>query len=333
MSTETKKLREILEIVFLMSSSQSLNEVLDTIMNKAKEVMEAEASSLMLLDPEGDELAFQIVQGPKKEVLQGFRLKIGEGIAGRVASTGVSEVVNDVAKVPHHFKGVDEKSQYQTRNLLCAPLRIKRDIIGTVQVLNKKQGDFSQDDLYLFEILASQAAISIEKARLYEEATRDGLTHLYIRRFFDVLLRDEFLRARREKKPLTLAMFDIDYFKKVNDTHGHQAGDEVLRKVADLLQDAARDQDIVARYGGEEFALIMPNTDAKTAAVLLEEIRRQVEARESFLEATPLQRTLSTGFVTWPDVAAGGPADLVSCADKALYLSKENGRNRVTQFG
>ncbi|MES2615426.1 MAG: sensor domain-containing diguanylate cyclase [Bdellovibrionota bacterium] len=332
MINENEKLREILKIVLMISATNGLNKTLEIIMTRAKELMEAEGSSLMLIDPETNELVFQIIEGEKKTILQGFRLKMGVGIAGLVAATGVSRIVNDVSSSSSHYKGVDAKSNFVTRNILCAPLRIKGSIIGTVQVLNKIGGEFSVEDLYFLELLASQAGVSIEKNRLYEEATKDSLTGLNTRRFFDVLIKDEFLRAKRDKTKLSFALFDIDHFKSVNDTYGHPAGDEVLRTMSSLFQRSVGENEILARYGGEEFALIMPSTDSEQAAIFVEKIRKAVESQETFLSSRKLPKTISVGFVTWPDVPADTLEEIIKYADEALYASKANGRNRVTQY-
>jgi diguanylate cyclase (GGDEF)-like protein len=127
-----------------------------------------------------------------------------------------------------------------------------------------------------------------------------------------------------------LVMFDIDHFKKVNDTYGHQAGDLVLSELATLLTAALRAEDVFARYGGEEFAVICRGTDVSQAQVVGERIRKAVEGHRFVYEGTQIPVTISVGIAALPDPAVKDATDLVSRADKALYQSKHGGRNRVT---
>jgi len=167
-------------------------------------------------------------------------------------------------------------------------------------------------------------------SQLRQLAQRDELTRLLNRREFSRILNEEWDRSVRFKRPFALVMVDIDHFKKINDTHGHQVGDEVLRHVASLLAGQVRNVDRVARYGGEEFALIMIETDGKNAAehikrlgVLLAETPCVVESKNLTVEVT-----LSAGVATSIGDATSA-LDLVEVADKALYAAKKGGRNRI----
>ena len=167
-------------------------------------------------------------------------------------------------------------------------------------------------------------------AQLRQLAQRDELTRLLNRREFSRILNEEWDRSMRFKRPFVLVMVDIDHFKKINDTYGHQVGDEVLRHVASLLAGQVRNVDRVARYGGEEFALIMIETDGKNAAehikrlgVLLAETPCVVESKNLTVEVT-----LSAGVATSIGDATSA-TDLVEVADKALYAAKTGGRNRI----
>lgn len=167
-------------------------------------------------------------------------------------------------------------------------------------------------------------------SQLRQLAQRDELTKLLNRREFSRILNEEWDRSVRFKRPFALVMVDIDHFKKINDTHGHQVGDEVLRHVASLLAGQVRNVDRVARYGGEEFALIMIETDGKSAAehikrlgVLLAETPCVVESKNLTVDVT-----LSAGVATSIGDATSA-LDLVEVADKALYAAKKGGRNRI----
>ena len=170
----------------------------------------------------------------------------------------------------------------------------------------------------------------IFQKQMYESALRDGLTKAFNKKYFTDRLESELTFALRHTSPLVLVMFDIDHFKKVNDTHGHQAGDTVLSELSTLLTGALRAEDVFARYGGEEFAVICRGTDVSQAPVVGERLRKAVEGHRFVHEGTHIPVTISVGIAALPDPAVKDATDLVARADKALYQSKHGGRNRVT---
>ncbi len=165
--------------------------------------------------------------------------------------------------------------------------------------------------------------------QLYESATRDGLTKLYNKKFFSDRLRAEFSYAVRHQTPLTVAMLDIDFFKKINDTHGHLAGDFVLAKLAQVLVETLRSEDIVARYGGEEFGLILRECPADHGYQLAERVRRRVETTVFDFNGIRIPTTLSLGCATLVSGSFQLPEALLKAADENLYKAKRAGRNRV----
>ena len=183
-------------------------------------------------------------------------------------------------------------------------------------------------------VIANQVAISLQNAHMYqaleEQATTDGLTGLVNHRTFQERFSAMLGRADRHKFPVSLILTDIDHFKKVNDTYGHPAGDEVLRRVAAILKASARKIDIVARYGGEEFAIVLEATDRAGARQLAERIRIEV-AQQNFQSGKgPFKATLSLGVASYPEDARA-KADLIAQADQSLYAAKHGGRNRTVQ--
>lgn len=164
---------------------------------------------------------------------------------------------------------------------------------------------------------------------LMEIATLDGLTGVFNRREFNRLLTLEVERSRRSYHPVSMVMVDIDHFKSINDTYGHQSGDDALQWVSSILQQEVRPSDIVARYGGEEFALILPNTPPETAAIVAERIRHTLESEKvPIQEGKMISVTASLGCSTFPNVGDSEEL-LMKAADNALYQAKESGRNRV----
>ncbi len=162
-------------------------------------------------------------------------------------------------------------------------------------------------------------------------ATTDQLTGLYNRRHFNTLMSQELGRATRYKRPFSLIMFDIDHFKKVNDTYGHPAGDKVLSVLSRAAASAVRNTDVLARYGGEEFILLLPETIQQGAAILAERIRQTVSELKIDADGKVLRVTISLGVTTYdPGKGMKKSEEIIQSADQALYKSKETGRNKVT---
>jgi diguanylate cyclase (GGDEF)-like protein len=169
--------------------------------------------------------------------------------------------------------------------------------------------------------------------QMSESALRDGLTRAFNKRYFGERMDSEFQYAARHDSPLALVFLDIDHFKKINDAHGHQAGDQVLTQLASLVMSMIGEDDIFARYGGEEFAIIARGTDAAAAETLAERVRASVEAHAFATAQGTIPVTVSVGVARTPGPGVASPADLVARADEALYAAKRSGRNRVRVAG
>lgn len=176
--------------------------------------------------------------------------------------------------------------------------------------------------------------LQAQNHQLKKQATTDGLTGLANRATFDQFLDEQFALSARQGRPIALLMLDVDKFKSVNDTHGHQAGDVVLRYIGRLLKTAARVQDLAARYGGEELALVLPGTTRSTAAAIAETVCRAVAAKPVPIgDGKTLPVTASLGVATYePGGLLNLPAHLIKAADLALYTAKKSGRNCVRVF-
>ena len=214
-------------------------------------------------------------------------------------------------------------------------LSAENEIIGCI-VARSMIEKLSKRDVDYLEQLTRQAAATINRANTYstilQYATLDALTNLNNRRQFEIRLGQEISIAKRQNNPLCAMMIDIDFFKKVNDTYGHAAGDEVLRTVAGIIKDALRESDIPARYGGEEFAVLLPYTSIDDAKVVGERLRAAVEASPiPIYQDTPeyktINITISMGLAEYDNQETGEV--LFERADKALYEAKKGGRNRV----
>lgn len=223
---------------------------------------------------------------------------------------------------------------FETRNIsavIAVPLLYESELLGVFIMLSKKRNFLDSFQLGLLEVLCSQASIAIANAQLHAEieklATIDGLTGLYNHRRFQEKLADEFKRLNRSPARLSLVLADIDYFKKVNDSYGHPAGDLVLKGVSHIIREEVREMDVPARYGGEEFAVLLPGTDADGAGNIAERLRKAVMDAAFEADGRSLSVTISIGIATAPDDAQHAQ-ELIEKADRALYQAKHSGRNR-----
>jgi diguanylate cyclase (GGDEF)-like protein len=175
--------------------------------------------------------------------------------------------------------------------------------------------------------------IVFENIVLKKEAVTDGLTGLYVYRYFELQLKRELENARRLKKDLALVIYDIDHFKKINDTYGHEFGNVVLKAIAKSLKDHSRRSNVIARYGGEEFCIIITGMDRDHAVKYSERLRDLIGSLEFRTDkGAKIKVTMSAGIAMASDITSGEPSDLVKSADSALYNSKNTGRNRITVF-
>jgi diguanylate cyclase (GGDEF)-like protein len=167
--------------------------------------------------------------------------------------------------------------------------------------------------------------------QMFESASRDVLTQIYNKRFFLERLNSEFAYAVRHNALLSLIIFDIDHFKRINDTHGHVAGDYVLSALAKIVTPMIRSEDVFARYGGEEFVIMSRSTDPPSAAVVSERVRQHIAGHAFDFEGTCIPVTVSLGVAGIPNAEIKTAEDLVARADRALYEAKRGGRNRAVQ--
>jgi diguanylate cyclase (GGDEF)-like protein len=329
-----QELQTLNEVVQAINSSLEPKEILRIIMEKTADLIKAEGWSVLLLDHEKRELVFEAAAGEAGLKLLGMRLKIGQGVAGWAARYGQSLIVPDVTKDPRFYSGVDKKTKFTTKSILCVPMKSRDKITGVVEVVNKIGGEpFTQADLEVFENLVAHITIALENARMYrkmEEATQiDELTKLYNSRYCNQFL-DNFLMGRKGSHGIiSLIFLDIDFFKLVDDNFGHLVGSETLRHVGTRIRKVVREGDIVVRYGGDEYIVVLPNTDKKTAVVVAERIRKEV-SREPFyaFENKKFNITVTLGVASYPE-DANNRDDLIGRADKAMYEGKLSGRDKV----
>ncbi len=312
------------------------SELLKEVLNIVMEAVKAQKGSIMMVDQASQKLILKVVYDPQEalepqKVMEHISFTIGEGIAGQVAATGEAVICNDT-HTDKRFKTYRfQEMDARIYNILCIPLKVDDRVLGVISLDNKPEG-FADADLEIIQHLANQVAIAIQNAELYERSITDGLTSLFIRRYFEDVLEQEIKRSQRLKTSTALLMFDIDHFKRFNDTYGHQVGDWVIQKVAHVAKQSIRDGvDMAARYGGEEFAIVMPETDLEGAYQVGERLRKEIEDSFVYHEGHKLKITVSLGCAVFP-AQASLKEELIQYADLALYASKHKGRNCTTAY-
>jgi diguanylate cyclase (GGDEF)-like protein len=223
-----------------------------------------------------------------------------------------------------------EEGEAVLENSMCAPLRFRDEIIGVIVIVKKDPKDrFSVSSERLLSNFAIQAAVAVENLILYRKSQHlsitDGLTGLYNHRYFQEQLCIELSRAQRYDLNFSIVIVDVDNFKDINDTYGHIAGDEILRRLAAYIKKTTRESDIVARYGGDEFVMLLPETPKDGAAALCNRIRAAL-AQNIIGGNIPVK--ISMGISAYPDDGVYNQ-DIVEKADSALYRAKEEGRDRI----
>lgn len=329
-----KKLRQLntlIEIASLINSSLDPVAIREKSIAASMKLLGTEAGSLMLVDPDKKDLFFDIAAGKKGKKVKSIRLKKGMGIAGWVAARGRPVIVHDAPSDPRFYQGADEQSGFRTKNMICIPVKSKNKIVGVLQAINKKKGEFEHDDMLILYALANQVAVAIENSCLHQQAITDGLTGLYHHKQCKLMLRDEIENAKKYAYPLSLILLDIDFFKQVNDLNGHLAGDMVLEVLAGVLKENIRKDrtrliDITARYGGEEFAVILPSASYRNSFKVGERLRKAVEKMD--FRGLRITISIGIGFYSGRNTDCN-PIKLIETADTALYKAKRNGRNRT----
>lgn len=204
----------------------------------------------------------------------------------------------------------------------------------TMLPLKSLNGAIEQVCLIIYDVTdvaTNRRQLQAANRELQRLSSTDRLTSLYNRGHWEEMLRQEYARHRRYDSGAALVMFDIDHFKAINDRHGHQAGDAVIRQTADLIRQNMRDSDVAGRYGGEEFVVLLPDTDKDGALIFAERLRRSIEAHEVVHEQAQIRFTVSLGIADL-NMPTQSHAQLIEWADSALYASKAGGRNRTTVY-
>jgi len=307
-----------------------LPKLLRAIIERLIDLLGADGGELALYDQEEEKLTI-LVSFLEEQDRCGEKICLGEGYLGKAAAERKPFLIKDttqeegneciqISKIP--------------QAVLAAPLLSGQKLLGAVSVnVDSRTHVFDIQDIYIIEMFAYQAAVAIENANLYNEVQRlaitDELTGLSNRRALMEYAQNEFARTKRYRSSLSIIMFDLDRFKKLNDSYGHIAGDEVLRDIGKLCKAIFRNVDIIGRYGGEEFLVLLPETPLSEAVHTAERLRRAVEERRIPFKEHHLQVTISLGVAEY--VTEDNSIDmLIDRVDQAMYRAKTMSRNTVS---
>jgi diguanylate cyclase (GGDEF)-like protein len=330
-------LRPVLEVIKKINSELNLRNLITMIVDTMIEMCSAERGVIVVF--EADRFKIELSRDRQKRELPRGELGLSRTVLRLVRESGKRVIAEDARQDPS-LRVVDSVQDQSLMSILCVPLRVKTRLIGAVYLDNPRQaGAFGAREIEIAELLTDHAAVAIDNALLHIKSIHDGLTGLFNHAHFEKRLEAEVARARRHGRPCGLLMMDVDDFKTINDSLGHEAGNEVLKAVSRLLGGTLRSADlvariaerdtapIVARYGGDEFEIILPETGrdgVQTAGDrLLEAIRRE----QFKYEGKTFNLSLSIGGAVCPDDAADA-RELILKADEALYAAKRAGKNR-----
>jgi len=334
--TKTRNLHALYEVSKSFSNLLKVEKVMETALNTAADICDCDSAYLALVEGSGRKFRIHAWRGPTSG-----------GERPEYLEDELATWVWENKKPIRYTRGQKDKSLHSfsrkegmlgsTQSFLMIPLLSQEEILGVIRLNSSKPDTYQVFDQDVLTTLANQTAMALENSMLFKQiqdmAIRDGLTGVFNHRYFQEKLTEEIAKAERYNKDLSLALLDVDHFKKFNDNYGHQEGDKVLRVVAEVIQATVRNKiDTVARYGGEEFVVILPESDGNVGRDLAERIRRNIEGHIFENNGKTLYRvTVSIGIASYP-FDTREQKTLIQLADQALYEAKKGGRNCVRRF-
>lgn len=310
-----------------LTSNLDLQKVLDVLVTEAMSLIK-HAHTVHIFLYEHGELEFGAALDDKGDRNVPTEYPRKDGLTYSVAKTGKQIIVEDMKNHPL-YKGAPN---HWTGSIIGVPIKFKDEILGVMNLSKRVVGKFTSSELRLISLLADQAAVAIFNASLYERlaqmANTDSVTGLPNRRALDERLQEEWRLAGQTQQPFSVVMMDLDGFKAVNDTFGHNVGDELLHSLFNFLAQQMRSSDFLARYGGDELTLVMRNTDVEGARIVTNKvIDLMQEYHFSFPQSKRMALGITAGIAVYP-THANNPSDLIRAADSALYHAKKYNRGK-----
>lgn len=314
-----------------LRSTHEMPQLLESLLNTAADAVGASAAILWMFTPTREELYPAMARGAVLSQLG--RVKVGEGVVGVVAERGTNVVLPSLGGGP-----IPSRNEPRSPTLIAVPLYSHERIMAVLVTYKQAaRRPFRAEDVETLAFLAEQGGVAVENVLLHEEAQRlsltDGLTGVYNRRYLQMQARQVLATAVRFKRPFSILMMDLDHFKHVNDTFGHNRGDAILIEFSKRVSGTLREVDTFARYGGEEFVCLLSETAVDGAMITAEKILEAVRSGP-FGERgdPPVTLTVSIGIATFP-VHGETFRSLIESADRALYGAKTEGRDRARTSG
>ena len=332
-------LQQMLEISKSFCSTIEFSPLIESILYVAMAQMRVTGAGLFISEEFGSEY-FKLSEnysGIAIDPTIEYKISIDSPLIEFLSS---SSAVFDLRELSEKFPESQEIKVIESLNpSLIVPLMLKNHLNGILVMgerifVENLSADYTTYERNEIQTIASLASVAVHNASLIDQSTTDMMTKLRLKFYFYNILEDKLDSAFSNAQTLSVIMFDIDFFKKFNDTYGHACGDYVLKKVAEIISDSIREGDLASRYGGEEFTVLLCNAGKDEAMLVAERIRKRIEQTTVFYEGHNMQITISGGISVFnvETNPVRSAKILVDQADKALYVSKRTGRNRVTVF-
>ncbi len=327
---QADELEALKKISVHLTSSLDLKQVLQAVVEEAMRLLDnAFAAHIFLYDKEKDKLVFGSALQNDGTRNVAFAEPRPNGLTATVARTGQPIIIPDMGKhplyinTPNHWRG----------SIVSLPIRVDDNVVGVMNLSRSQPGEFSESQMRLITMLVDHAAVAIENARLHElvsqQAKVDILTGLPNRRALDEQLESEVRRASRSGRPFSVVMMDLDGFKRINDTYGHEVGDVILRQTFGMLNENIRATDFLARYGGDELTLILPDTDIEPSVLAVTKLQHRLGRLLIKLpDGNEISMSISGGIAQYP-LHGKTASDLLRAADAALYRAKKYQRGTI----
>ncbi|MFH1825322.1 MAG: diguanylate cyclase [Candidatus Firestonebacteria bacterium] len=333
--TQFKLTRRVRDISTLLNSAKELNFSLDiegigsVILYTSKEHINASSAILfLLLNEEETTLYFNLATGYSNKIDITFNIK--DNFCNYLIKSKKVEKFSNIKTNCNDLESIKKLEELNCE--ICAPLVFKERLSGILIIGSSKAYlPYQDSDLEFLSALINIATVALESSYLHILSITDGLTKAYLRRYFTFRLEEEVERVKRYGGGISLLMIDLDHFKKVNDTYGHQAGDKILVEFVEIVRGISRATDSVARYGGEEFAIVATETSLEGAKMYADRIRVITEKHLFDIGSLKINITISIGVAGFPRDAET-TQDLIKRADEALYRAKKSGRNQVCTY-
>jgi diguanylate cyclase (GGDEF)-like protein len=319
-------------LIYLQKSINLLSseEISKVMAEKLPSILAVKYFSFFLFDKDRKKL--RLLSHNHPELQEGLTLYQSESPIMQDAMTSGRYIFEQDFAGSRYFRG-RKNPLFKHTFFVSIPLMIENEIIGVLNLNDNEKGFFNVGDLDFTLNVSEFVALSISNALLFEKVEKlsvtDGLTGLDNHQQMQSILKNEVFRCQRYSSSLSVIMMDIDHFKNVNDTYGHQKGDDILLDFASTMKKFCRSNDVAARYGGEEFVLVLPETKVKGAVYIAERIREEMASQTFHHKGKDFNVTVSCGIAEFDTNLIKSPADLIKVADEALYKAKHEGRNRT----